>query len=121
MIKTITTKEQGKVSFLFGVRFISLLQKSFGIKNLEDIGQQLENPTLDDVATMLYLAHENACFYMRNDLTIESGDRMLFLVDEVGMEEVMNLLADGLSDMTKVGGSKKKVSPAKRTSKSSLS
>ena len=113
MIKTVTTK-QGKVSFLFGVRFITLLQKALDIKNLEDIGKQLEAPTFEDVATMLMCAHENACFYNRKDLVIENVDWMLLLIDELGVAPVMELLTDGLSELMAVEkGAKKKAKPAK--------
>ncbi|HPF92787.1 MAG TPA: hypothetical protein PLV65_02550 [Tenuifilaceae bacterium] len=113
-IKTVQTKK-GKVSFLFGVRFITLLQKSLGLKNLEEIGERLQNPSIEDIAVILFAAHENSCFYNRTDLDIENADYMHFFIDEVGMNKVMEVLTDGISELMNIEGTtKKKASPAKR-------
>lgn len=107
-------KTVNKVSFLFGVRFITLLQKGFGISKLEEIGERLASPTFEDIALILFSAHENACFYMRKDLVIESADYMHFFIDDIGMEKAMTLLTDGMSELMNVQGNattKKKAAP----------
>jgi len=114
-LHTIKAKE-GSVSFLFGVRFIALLQRSLGIANLEEIGERLTKPTFDDIAKILFCAHENACFFNRKDLVIENSDFMLYFIDDIGLEKVMQIVSEGVGEMMSVVGSnakptKKKAAP----------
>ena len=109
-------KTVNKTSFLFGVRFITLLQKKLGISKLEEIGEKLSSPTFEDIAIILFCAHENACFFQRKDLHIESEDYMHFFIDEIGINKAMEVLTDGMSELLSVqsdkgGGTKKKVAP----------
>jgi len=113
-IKTIKSK-QGSIALLFGVRFITLLQKKLHIENLEQIGDRMISPTFEDVASILFCAHENACFYQRKDLTVDSVDFMLFLLDEIGTKRAVDIIAEGMQETMNVqggGGEKKKVARA---------
>jgi len=112
---TIKTVKVGKetLSFLFGVRFLTLLQKSLKIDTFEEIGAKLEKPTFEDISKILFCAHENACFYLRKELVVEDADRMHYTLDEMGIEAAMTLLSDGMGELMSVEGkgAKKKVVP----------
>jgi hypothetical protein len=110
-----TIKTVNKVSFLFGSRVMTLLQRFWNIKTMEEIGERLSSPTFEDIAVILYCAHENACFYMKKDLIVESADHMHFFIDEAGMDKVQQIIAEGFEDIMRVhtaqAGAKKKAVP----------
>jgi hypothetical protein len=113
-IKTVRVKNE-TISFLFGVRFLTLLQKTLNIETFEEIGARLQKPTFEDIAKILFCAHENACFYLRKELTIEDADRMHYTLDDMGIEKAMEVLSDGMSELMAVTngtqGAKKKAVP----------
>lgn len=112
-LTTIKTKS-GDVTFLFGVRFITLLQEQLGLKTFEEIGERLASPTFRDIALILFCAHENACFFLRKELTIENADFMHYLMDEIGIEKPTQIMTDGIQELFSVMEGKtvkKKVTP----------
>jgi len=88
-----------EISFLFGMRFIDNLLEAFGKETLEDVGNIISEKTkVSDIATILFIAHENACFFMRKNLSVESKERMLFLVDQMGLQESILFVAKGFTE-----------------------
>jgi hypothetical protein len=104
-----------KISFLFGTRFLTQLKNHYKIDEFEQLGKVLESPDISTLSQMLFLAHENACFFMRKDLMIDDVERMYFFIDEIGIEEASNFIMEGLKALidvkgeTKEGVKKKKV------------
>lgn len=111
MAKLITKDYDGKkVSFYFGTRIFALMETALGIDDLAQMGQRFQNPKFSDIATVLHLAHENACFMNKQDLVIESVDHTYAFIDAVGIDVAKDILSDGITSMmdVKPAGAKKK-------------
>jgi len=111
MAKLITKEyNEQKVSFYFGTRVFALMETEMGIDDLSQMGERFEKPKFSDIATMLFLAHENACFMNKVDLVIESVDHIYNFIDEMGIDVAQEILSDGISALmnVKADNSKKK-------------
>jgi hypothetical protein len=128
-IRQLKSKEFGTVEFLFGTRILKLIKTHMGVddilklatkftnigKDIEQGGQADVSELMDFVSKLLWIAHENACFYKRTDLIIDDPDRMFFLIDELGMDKVFSVAMDGYLESVNIeGDGKKKQARAKQ-------
>jgi hypothetical protein len=111
MAKLITQDLNGeKVSFYFGTRIFALMETEMGIEDMSQLATRFEKPKFSDIATMLFLAHENACFINKKDLVINNVDEIYQLIDELGIDVAQEILADGITSLMNV----KKIPAAKK-------
>lgn len=111
MAKLITKEyKDQKVSFYFGTRVFALMETEMGIDDLSQMGERFEKPKFSDIATMLFLAHENACFINKDNLVIESVDHIYNFIDELGIDVAQEILSEGIGALmnVKADNSKKK-------------
>jgi len=100
-----------KVDFLFGFRVLKQLKAVTDITDMAVMAEKFQSfggesvdisEVIDFVSKILWVAHENACFYKRLGLDIESPDMMLFFIDEVGIKKATEIAFDGFSQMMQV-------------------
>jgi hypothetical protein len=114
MAKLITRDFDGKkVNFYFGTRVFALMESEMGIQDLSQFGERFERPKFSDIATMLYLAHENASFFFKQSPEFCSVDEIYSLIDEVGLEDAQAILTEGITSLLKVNDTAKKKTRAK--------
>lgn len=107
-LEKIKTKE-GSIELLFGIRILKNIKKYMGITDLAKLAEKFEDYTegdsvdvselMDFVAGLLWVAHENACFFKREAPVIEDSERMFFVIDEIGIDKAAQLAFDGFTQM----------------------
>jgi hypothetical protein len=100
-IKTITYKEQD-VSLLFGARWYRNSKTSLDFKGIEAILDRVSELDVEFVAALILEAHENACFYKKSDLVIKDIDEALYLLDELDLMQAVELITQGIMEMSGV-------------------
>lgn len=107
-IKTVKTSF-GNIDFMFGFRILKSLKQHVGVSDLGKLAEKFEGVTngdgydiselMDFVSGLLWVAHENACFFKRESLLIDEKERMYFVVDEIGIDEASKIAFEGFTQM----------------------
>jgi hypothetical protein len=116
MVNLITIDtSRGDVSFLFGTRALSIASKLMGVGGLNEFARKFSDPGFEEVVTLLYAGHENACFYLKKDLVVKDRDDMFLVLDEIGMTKGMEVVTEAIMQMAGDMAGKKKVEAKTRT------
>jgi hypothetical protein len=92
------------------------MPRELGVKSLADMGNVMtENPEISVVAKIMAMAHENACFFMKEGVKLDD-QTMYFLIDDIGgLNTAMGIISDGLTSMLGVSDPKPAVGTKKKT------
>lgn len=102
------------ISFLPGTRVLAVAGKKLDIQGFQVFGKVFQEAGFEEVAALLWAAHENASFFKKTDLVYETPDHMYQFIDEVGLQKAMEVMTKLLEGMMGEGSKKKAV--AKKTS-----
>lgn len=103
---TVKVKE-GDITFLPGTRMLAVAGRHLNIKGFEVFAKVFNDAGFEEVAVLLWAAHENASFFKKTDLVYETPDHMYCFIDEVGLTEAMEVMASILTGAIGEGGKKK--------------